>query len=521
MLKKTLHFLACTLLIVILFLLILLAVFTSPRIWLFDYSSPYPILYRSLLAFVAIFIGLAYIKLSKIRPLQASSIHSQPIPLSRSRAIDLQRTVGRTRPVTSLEAQIFALAITNPSLFRPRINEVYEPSRRTVDQEVTIDIQLPPILFNAAANPVANSETVGSTSSKPASTQAASQLKHVSEVLEVPETLIIPFPVVVPIKGELNDDLEISGINGERLAAYSYSEYLELVAGVLRMLLLKACDMTEGSLHKSISRAEISALRSIMQRGLQSPNAVEQAVTAILELKTVNIANEDQKLRHPDEKIINLIAEVVRLLTNRYAIVAFIECNSDYRSLIRYRRTIVPGLSLSKFHGHYIQWFKERLSILLGARPVSLRIPLTSAATCLSYHLIARCPDGLYLRHQDFPGLANYIKADAERRKALQLARKPTNIPPYYHIRSRLGQPYAHFYSRYFAEPAARMAITDGTIKAQRRSASQMTSTSENIVGIPNSKLHLCRGSAWFPISQHSYCRQRVCTYMDRRLYSL
>ena len=473
---KVKNFLISSALAIIFIILALASTLGSPRLPILNYTAPYSFIERAVLAVLALIVLLVYIFYAKIRPFQASSVHASLVPLPPGRAIDLQRRVGRTRPVTSLEAQVFALAITNPALFRPRVTEIYEPDRRTVNQEVVIDVQLPSELFHDDEN----STTEPGVRNKIASVVETGSDARL-EVTTPSEALTIPFPVVVPIKGELNDNLEIFGVGDARLAAYSYSEYLELVAGVLRLLLLKACSMEKGGkFHPIVARAELIALRSIMQRGLQDPSAVMRAVIAILNLKEVNISEVPDKVCRPDRQTINLIAEVVRQLANRYAIVASMECNSDYRSIIRYRRTIVPGLRLSKPKKHLVSWTKERLAILLGARPVSLTIPLAGAATCQSYHLFVRCPEGLYLHIQEFPGLQAYLEADQERRAVLRTKnRADVSIPPYYHVRSRLGQSYAHFYSRYLTEPRA-------VLKDFGKVAGEMTNTRETIAEFPN-----------------------------------
>jgi hypothetical protein len=445
---------------------------------------------------------LTSIYVAYVRPLQRSSIHPKVVPLPPGRAVDLQRRVGQTRPVTSLEAEVFALAVTNPALFRRRVAEMYEPSRRTVTQGVAIDIQIPTELIDRPAahdaSPPHENEASISVPESDATNQAlacegpksplaenrTSSSTTPPSIVNQPETpgvLVVPFPALLPVKGELTDDLEVYGVGGGRLPTYSYSEYLELVAGILRMLLLKACNLEDkGSLHRAVARAERAALRCIMQRGLQESSEVTRAVKGVLDLRTQNIAEPHESERHPDGNVITLTAELVRLLANRYAIVALVECNSEHRSVIRYQRTIVPGLSLSRYNRHAVRWLQERLAISLGARPVLLNAPLTTAATCQSYHLVVRCPEGLYLRLQKFPGLQRYLDADSKRREVARKAGSPdVTIPPYYHIRSRLGQPYAHFYSRYFAEPTPALYGQGSRKSAENdsNSASQMTDT--------------------------------------------
>lgn len=85
---------------------------------------------------------------------------------------------------------------------------------------------------------------------------------------------------------------------------------------------------------------------------------------------------------------------------------------------------------------------------MLGARPVALQIPLTMAGTAQSYHLLIRSEDGLYLGQQDCPGISEFLNK--------RIPDRPADIPPpYYRFRRRLGQSYAHFYTRFFPEHTA------------------------------------------------------------------
>ena len=508
---KALRLIGLGMLAVICVILVTAAVLVFPQ-----FAIPSALLSVLARAAIAVFAGAAILTFTyfgSVRPLQRSSVHPKLIPLPPGRAVSLQRRVGQTRTVTSLEAEVFALAVTNPALFRRRVTETYEPSRRTVAQTVAIDIQIPtellnrpsaPITKTATGNaemPVAESDDMCQAALDDGRNEALTNVARQSdstprpgdELPETPKYLVLPFPAVVPVKGELNDGFEIYGVRSEHLPTYSYSEYLELVASVLRMLLLKACDLEDkGALHKAVVKAELVALRCIMQRGLQDAVYITRAVKGILDLKSVNIAADSEPARTPDADVIRLTAELVRLLANRYAIVALIECNNEYRSLLYYKRTVVPGLSLSRYNRHAVRWLKERLAILLGARPVLLSAPLTTAATCQSYHLVVRCPEGLYLGRQMFPGLNHYLEADSKRREALRKEnRADVTIPPYYHVRSRLGQPYAHFYSRYFAEPtsAHRTGRSLGEHeKGSSSTATQMTDTAVSLEVFPKAE---------------------------------
>jgi len=336
------------------------------------------------------------------------------------------------RPVEPLEAEIFALALTNPAVLRQRISERYEPERRTLWQRVTAEIQIPAELIAPPAG-------AGDGSSM---APGAEQVKH--DIFRRKEKFTglgrIPFPVIIPSKGELNDEILVLGSDGERIPCFSYSEYLLIIASVLRMLLLKAYKLDH--LPGDGDEAERQALRCIMQRGIPADSDIKAAVD---QLSNLPITPNGDTAVIQDLQALKVAVELVRKLSGRYAIVASIECTPEGRMVLEYQRKMVPTLDLGmNKKGERFRWLQDCGSILLGARPVDLTLPLENATTCQSFHLYVDCPEGLYLREQQVSGLDEYLNRDN---------RQMRTIPPYYRLRRRLGQPYAHFYARFFPEP--------------------------------------------------------------------
>jgi hypothetical protein len=73
---------------------------------------------------------------------------------------------------------------------------------------------------------------------------------------------------------------------------------------------------------------------------------------------------------------------------------------------VRYERIVIPGLQLrDNTRNPTVDWLKSWLTLLFGARPVRLSVRLDAAATCQSYHLLIKCPEGVYLRSQNFDGV--------------------------------------------------------------------------------------------------------------------
>lgn len=405
---------------------------------------------RTLRVFTAlgtIICAWLFTRYSYVRELALSSVHRtlgrEVSPLPNRSALSLQLRAGIVRPVEPLEAEIFALAIIRPASLRQRISERYEPGRRTLWQEVTVEIQIPGELIQPEEALGSIDKVSGISQEELAESEVFNRRSKFAALGR------IPFPVVIPPKGELNDEIVVQSGNDERLPCFSYSEYLLIVASVLRMLLLKSYQLDNVNLlPKKGSEAERKALACIMQRGIPSEQIVNEASDAILNLSRVE---QDEPIRDPEA--LKIAAELVRKLSGRYAIVASVECTPEGRMILEYRRKLVPVLELGLYQkGFRFRWLFDRFSILLGARPVDLTVPLENASSCQSFHIYIDCPEGLYLRSQQIDGLNEFLN---------RYDRQRSTIPPYYRLRRRLGQSYAHLYARAFPAPKAGEALPE------------------------------------------------------------
>jgi hypothetical protein len=124
--------------------------------------------------------------------------------------------------------------------------------------------------------------------------------------------------------------------------------------------------------------------------------------------------------------------------------VAELPVSEGGRTVAQYQRIIIPAVRFAaKGHARWYSWVKGRARVLLGARPVALTLELKNAWTCKSFHLTVAAPDGLYLGEQKALGLNALMNRRADGAPVL----------PYYRFRARLGQPHAHFYSRFLPAP--------------------------------------------------------------------
>lgn len=356
----------------------------------------------------------------------------------------LQHVAGKVG-ISPRQARIFALAIIEPAQLRQRVAEFYTPSQRTLEQEVKVDVQLPRWML-APESSSSNTPANGSND--------------------------IKFPVLVLPKGALTDNLEVSSADDESVSLLSYREYLQLTAGILRILLAAAYGIqpnghrarfpcfTSDDVYKNPIFVEHEALCEIITR--TQANVAGKATHNIPQTtrKGAEAAEHLENLPIPDENnrvYLLLAAELVRRLSLHYALVASVPITSTGRFSIKYKRTLIPELELSpdgeeadssRRENHaqtarFLTYAKGWLRVLFGTRPINVTVSLDNSWTCQSYHVRVQAPEGFYLARQNFVASDRYRAATA----------KDAPTPPHYRFRRRLGQSYAHFYGRFFPLP--------------------------------------------------------------------
>lgn len=340
----------------------------------------------------------------------------------RSLATELQREAAQD-PVSQRQATLFIMAIRTPAKIRQRIVEKYVPGQRTLSNKGSIEIQVPRI-FLAGGH---EHDPVGSLS----------------------ETF--PFPIFVSPKGLMYDNLEIFDCDGARLSTLSHREYLGLVAGVLRYLLAAAYGgqlPQDRVLYAEATRVELDALELITKR--RNDRRLDKKAVKVLDDETAAVVARVLDLEDvPEENRLSLeiAADVITILSKRYAIVAPLRMPANGRTLLTYKRSVIPALKEAE--GQYrVGHAKEYVRHLIGARPVDVRLALDNAGICHSYHIEVQGPDGLYLANQRM--ILEAGPSGPAPRSDGPGHGEPYQFKPYYRFRSRLGQSYAHFYGRHF-----------------------------------------------------------------------
>jgi hypothetical protein len=375
---------------------------------------------------------------SQIRPSYSRSIkdiHAVPA----ARAYELQKLAGKTL-LNARQARLFTLALLEPAEVRQRVVEQYAPTYRTLEQEVTIEAQVPNRIM-ALREDTANSMGMAD--------RSAPAL----------------FPVIVLPKGSFSDNFEVLSSDGALVPTLAYKEYLQLVAGILRLFLRLAFGFStigppphfpsanSGSAESDVLHLEHRALCEIIRRA--DANAEVKRILGVSPVsdEAKDIAGCLEKLNVDDsgKVYLNLAAELVRKLSLHYAMVASIPFSPGGRILVRYRRALIPELELSpdtegekvSLPLRGVRRVKGWLRILFSTRPVSVTVSLDNSWTCQSYHVRVYAPEGLYLAKQKLVATSEYL---ASRAKGA-----PTLV--HYRFRRRLGQSYAHFYGRFFPIP--------------------------------------------------------------------
>jgi hypothetical protein len=349
-----------------------------------------------------------------VRPMKSSSVRPpvQLLPLERAKT--LQDQALGTRFTNEEQARLFALCILEPQEVRQRVVESYTPSRRSVRQRVSVEVRIPEQLISDA---------------------------------KLEKLKFVYVPLLIPVKGRMQDQFDLYDGAGEAVSVLTYREYLQLTAQVLR-LLLRAAYPVGGAIELAddVRKAELSALAVIMQRRNQRGQIIDVTErTGWRELLTLSAATEET------ERIRDVATRLAQKLSTNYALVAIVPTQGTRRRfLLKYEQTVIPGLRLSGL--------RKRIGVALGARPVSLTIDLNNASTCQSFHLRVAGDDETYLGSQAL--------LDAE--NTLRGRQRPHLTPPHYRFRQRLGQPYAHFYSRYFPDAAMRIAPYGVTPERER-----------------------------------------------------
>lgn len=293
-----------------------------------------------------------------------------------SRADPIKPTTGQT--LTPEQVDWFVRAILYPSTVTSRIRESLEPMTRAMQVRT-------------------------------------------SYTFRAPETF--PDPLYLPItlarKGTLFDDLQIMTEDGGECPSLSYSEYLSLVATVLRQLIALA---NEDAFDEYTRHLEDELLEYISDRAPKNSSDASSARKLLSRLQTLTGKSAAGRLS------VNLANKLIF----QYPIVVPVPPSGATAGWIVLRTVQRRLLPLDSPNWRWLvpmPWLLDRARKLLGVRPSAFNVSLETAILTSSYHLEFMGPPGTYLARQEVTGI------DAGGRS-------------YIRMRRRLGQRYAHLYMR-------------------------------------------------------------------------
>lgn len=310
-------------------------------------------------------------------------------------------------------------ALEKPWELRSRIVETIQPRSRAIRQKVSINLDL--------------SDSVNGS---------------------------IIFPVMFPEKGELQDDFNVT-LDDSYVATYTHTDYLLLTVGVLNALIER---VLQGLKEQSIDLEKINEFKLQAERGtvlVAMRSRLNKGGIATLNQcrKTIKEITELPNVPSDVVTVLKSIASIMSKLAAHYAILILVPTKSQdpdgrVRRVVEYERYQIPNLELARFQWwnpiSWLRWARDRLGMLLGARPIHLRLSVANAATTASYHLLVFGPEGTYVGVQDMPPMSGAVASGQQG----YLGEKVDQ--PYRRFQRRRGQRYLHVYMRF-----VRSAITD------------------------------------------------------------
>lgn len=317
---------------------------------------------------------------------------------------------------------LFAASILDPAALRRRITDHCDTRQRVIEHEVCIEFDLDP--------------TFGPLHLSSAEKAAAKDALPAGGAAESGDSRFLA--IMLSPKGDLHDNCRVVDGDNHILPALSYREYRVLMGLTLRSLLKSA--FSNGKISDKAIELERSYFELLIQHGIiakgdgvDAANISANSYPRTTDKRIEDVVYDLEALKQDGDSVLNveyidMIIKLVPVIAKKYAVVvAFPDSHSD-RFFATYSYTEIPSLD-------YDPSVRQKLRMLLGARPVFLRLSAANAATCQSYHLVVSAPDDLYVGDFDAPCVTG--------------GQIPTDSRVDYHrVRGRRGQHYFHLYTR-------------------------------------------------------------------------
>lgn len=346
-------------------------------------------------------------------------------------ALTLQDEATRSDKPASLP--IFLSLLLQPELSRTRTVETLSLTGSVVAHDVNIELSLSDMFLD-----IAQDESLRSAPRPGDSEDRPSQ--HAEDRVSTE----IYVPILLSPKKEIIDGFVVQDGEGRAVNILCYDETVRLISWTLDFLIRAALRDVKKSgdvREKEIVKAEFLFLTLICGRTSASSETVTETIEDGLGYLEIPLDN--------DSKYVAWLRGLVEVLSNAFPIVAIIPETPDGRRLhISYRRTTIPA--------HESRQFRSWLRVVLGLRPVSMRVTLDTAHTSRTYHLQVKAPDSQYLMEQtlrctECGRKLSTSEIEADGTEECPHVRTSGESAPYFQLLRKRGQHYAHVYMRGFA----------------------------------------------------------------------
>ncbi|QXJ22416.1 hypothetical protein AGRA3207_003411 [Actinomadura graeca] len=307
--------------------------------------------------------------------------------------------------------------IIDPAHFRTRTVESVSLQGRVISQQVTIEFQLP-------SPPAGGPERDGGAGE-------------------------IYVPALLVRKPELIDSLAITDSQGQTVTVLSFEETAELLAVALHFLVITCTapgreDGRSPRTQRELERSwQAEALLLELIYGFGNRADVDKVIAEAFALLGLPGSAGTER--------VTWLREFVQMLSQAYPVIAVLPHQDHRRAVISYRRTLIPSLSIANVRG--------RLRLALGLRPLKVGVDTALAHNSKSYHLQIDGPGTQYLMEQTLrcascrtPLTRAGVILPPGRTCPVHHQRFQSGWGrPYFEMRGKRGQSYAHLYMRGFA----------------------------------------------------------------------
>jgi hypothetical protein len=257
-------------------------------------------------------------------------------------------------------------------------------------------------------------------------------------------------PVLVPRKQETTDNLVIRDSQDQIVSTLCYDETVNVLTLALRFLIFSCTKdrrggrpELDGQPNENQQQAELLLLNLILSAVPYDPGYLGNQIETAFTWLGIEAGAEVQRVQW--------LRQFVTAMSQAYPIIAVVPYDTEtHRVSVSYRRTTMHALPRRDR--------RTQLRLILGLRPIRVRVNTALAQVSKSYHLHVLGPGSQYLMEQTLscPSCGGTLTragivggqddGGSHTHRDFSLAKKK----PYFELRGKRGQAYAHLYMRGF-----------------------------------------------------------------------